>query len=481
MPRNSTTCHGDRRRAWSGRVRSEPTSPGADPSSVEIAESSVIGARSMSITAPPARTGGPRAARRAHRRQPAAPPWSSTTASGWSRRASRPRSETRSRPSSAACAARVEQRPVAEVRGERRRGPRPGRAASRPAPRPPRGRPRRRPRSLPCVSAQVTDCSSRSTPLSGCARLGRNRSARSTSSSSAASSTATWRAFSRLARTAASTARTAAASIGSTGTIVNRRASADSGSMQLLVLLGRRRADDRDVAPGERRLEALGDVVDGGQREDVHLVEEHDDRRVTRLLEQVLDHARVRRGRRGEPQQRHVVDPGVAQRLGHLALRDPDREPLDDRRLARPGGADQRRVALRPPEQHADERPDLALAPDDGAQPPVPGQPDEVAAEPVEGRGRGRPLRPGDGDRLGVRARRRSSGPRRWRRRSPRTAGRAPCPGTGGSGSAPRRTGAGRRARRRSRSRRSSSRGGRGARRRPGGSPRDPAPRRRSA
>ena len=367
MPRNSTTCHGERRSAWSGSVRSEPTRPGAEPRRLEIAESSVIGARSMSITAPSRPNS--RAASRPARASadPAEAPRRSTTPSGWSRRASRPRSETRSRPRSAAWAAGSSRerarssvsRPASAAVGSNGI-PTSAATASR--------APATSTDDRPWVIAQVTDCSTRSTPLSGCARLGRNRSARSTSSSSAASSMVTWRAFSRLD---ADGDEHLADGRGVHRLDRDDREPARQRAQrldELLVLLGGRRADDRDVAAGQRWLEALRDVVDGGQREDVHLVEEHDDRRVARLLEQVLDDAGARLGRGREPEQRDVVDARVAERLGHLAAGDADRQPLDDRRLPRPGRADERRVALRPPEQHADQRADLAFAPDDGAE-----------------------------------------------------------------------------------------------------------------
>jgi hypothetical protein len=51
IPRNRTTDHGVRRSSWSGSGRSDPIRPGAEPSSVEIDESSVRPDRSRSMIA----------------------------------------------------------------------------------------------------------------------------------------------------------------------------------------------------------------------------------------------------------------------------------------------------------------------------------------------------------------------------------------------------------------------------------------------
>ena len=124
------------------------------------------------------------------------------------------------------------------------------------------------------------------------------------------------------------------------------------------------------------------------------LVEEDDDRRVADLDEEVAEELGLRLDRRGERQQRHVEDPDLAELLRDRPGGDPQREALDDRRLAGAGRAEQERVALRAPQQHLDDRVELALATDDRAQLPLPGEPDEVAPEPGERRRRGRPGRP---------------------------------------------------------------------------------------
>ena len=211
------------------------------------------------------RSSAPRRARRpssrasrssASRRLRAAASHSRITASGLSPRLSRPRSETPSRASSA-------DRAAAGSRPESAARPRAPRAStSGPAARPMscsiavRGpssavRPSHR-RATACA----IDCSMTSTPLSGKERFGRNWSASATTSSSAASSIVTWR--DRAGCRGRRAGRPSPwASIG-----VDRdlREPADEGRVGLeagLVLLERRRADARDLAAGERRLQRL--------------------------------------------------------------------------------------------------------------------------------------------------------------------------------------------------------------------------------
>ena len=90
------------------------------------------------------------------------------------------------------------------------------------------------------------------------------------------------------------------------------------------------------------------------------------------------------------------------QRLGHVVRDDLLREPLDDRRLADPGLADEHGVVLRAPGEHLQDALHLALASDHGVELVLPGELGQVAAELVE-----------DG-----RAARVLLGPRRTRRRA---------------------------------------------------------------
>ncbi len=124
------------------------------------------------------------------------------------------------------------------------------------------------------------------------------------------------------------------------------------------------------------------------------LVEEDDDRWVADLDEEVAEELGLRLDCRGERQQRHIEHPDLAELLRDRPGGDPQREALDDRRLAGAGRAQQEGVALRAPQQHLDDRVELALATDDRAQLPRPGESDEIAPEPGERRRRGRPGRP---------------------------------------------------------------------------------------
>src|SRR5262245_2497421 len=90
---------------------------------------------------------------------------------------------------------------------------------------------------------------------------------------------------------------------------------------------------------------------------------------------------------RGERQQRHVEDPDVAELGRDVSGRDPDRQALDDRRLARARGTEQERIALRLPQEDLDDRVELALPADDRPELAVAGQRDEVATEALERRG----------------------------------------------------------------------------------------------
>ena len=121
----------------------------------------------------------------------------------------------------------------------------------------------------------------------------------------------------------------------------------------------------------------------------------------------------------GEPQQRDVVDPGVAERFRDLALGDPDRESLDDRGLAQPAGPMSaglrfvRRSSTPMSASISRSRPTMEPAGRRGQarRDRGPAGPAWGWRRPASTRRRSRPRRP---------ARRRSSGPPRWPRRSPR-------------------------------------------------------------
>ncbi len=162
----------------------------------------------------------------------------------------------------------------------------------------------------------------------------------------------------------------------------------------LLVLAERRRAHAAQVAPREGGLEQVGRVHRplGGARADerVHLVDEEHDPSVGGLdllqdrLEPVLELAPVLRARDQCP---HVErqDRLVLQGLGHVAVGDAPREPLDDRRLADPGLADEDRVVLGAPRQDLDDPPDLVVAADHGVELPLARERGQVARELLEG------------------------------------------------------------------------------------------------
>jgi hypothetical protein len=142
----------------------------------------------------------------------------------------------------------------------------------------------------------------------------------------------------------------------------------------LAVLVERRRADAMQLAARERGLQHVAGVdrALGLARADhrVQLVDE-DDRAalvgrdvLEHGLEALLELAAVLRARE---QRRHVERQHalVLERLGHLAVDDALREPLDDRGLAHARLADQHRVVLGAPLQDLDRAADLVVAADD--------------------------------------------------------------------------------------------------------------------
>ncbi len=158
----------------------------------------------------------------------------------------------------------------------------------------------------------------------------------------------------------------------------------------LAVLVERGRPDTAQLAAGEHRLQQVGRVhrALGGARADdrVQLVDEQDDLTLGLLdllqhgLEALLELAPVLgAGDQGADVERD--HPAVAQRLGHVAVDDPLGEPLDDRRLAHAGLADQYRVVLRPARQHLDHPANLLVAADHRVELVGPGVGGQVAPE----------------------------------------------------------------------------------------------------
>ena len=160
----------------------------------------------------------------------------------------------------------------------------------------------------------------------------------------------------------------------------------------LAVLVERRRADRLQLAAGERRLEDRGRVDRAlgraGADEIVELVDEQDDVAALgdllhHLLEALLELAAVLRAG-DERRQVERVDLLALQQLGHVGVRDPLREALDDGGLADARLADQDRVVLRAAREDLHDPLDLGLAADDGVELALGGELREVAAELVE-------------------------------------------------------------------------------------------------
>ena len=141
----------------------------------------------------------------------------------------------------------------------------------------------------------------------------------------------------------------------------------------LAVLVERGGADRAQLAAGQHRLQQVGGVdrAFGGAGADdrVQLVEEEDDLALGLLhlgehrFQPLLELAPVF----GAGQQRADVERDhapVAQALGHVAVDDPLRQPLDDRGLADAGVADQHRVVLGAAGEDLDHAADLLVAPD---------------------------------------------------------------------------------------------------------------------
>ena len=142
----------------------------------------------------------------------------------------------------------------------------------------------------------------------------------------------------------------------------------------LAVLIKRRRAHAMQLAPCQGGLEQVG-RVHGAIRlarahKRMHLVDEQDD--LARGsgdfgqdgLEPLLEFAAVLRpgDQRPHVEREQLL---VTQALGHVAINDPQRQPLGDRGLAHAGFADQHRVVLGTPAQNLHGAPDLLVPTDD--------------------------------------------------------------------------------------------------------------------
>jgi hypothetical protein len=126
----------------------------------------------------------------------------------------------------------------------------------------------------------------------------------------------------------------------------------------------------------------------------VQLVDEQHDAavRVRHLLERGLEallELAAELGARDHPGEVERHEPAVLERLGDVALGDPEREALGDGGLADAGLADQDGVVLAAPGEDLDRLLDLGGTPDDRVDAALARVDREVAAERVERRGGG--------------------------------------------------------------------------------------------
>src|SRR5437762_1159754 len=156
----------------------------------------------------------------------------------------------------------------------------------------------------------------------------------------------------------------------------------------LAVFVQRGGADAVQLAAREHGLQQVGGVhrALGGARADhgVQLVDEKDDvaARGLDLLQDGLQTLLELAAELGAGDQRaHVEcdDPLLLEPFGHVALDDPLREALDDRRLADARLADQHGVVLGAAGEDLDHAPDLVVPPDDRVELPLRGELGEIA------------------------------------------------------------------------------------------------------
>ena len=141
----------------------------------------------------------------------------------------------------------------------------------------------------------------------------------------------------------------------------------------LAIFVERGGADAMKLAAGERGLQQVrgvhGAVALAGADQRMHLVDEQDDLAVRGLdlrehgLQPLLELAAIfgAGDQRAEIERQNLL---VLQALGHVAVDDAVRQPLDDRRLADARLADQHGVVLGAAGQHLDGAPDLLVAAD---------------------------------------------------------------------------------------------------------------------
>ena len=178
--------------------------------------------------------------------------------------------------------------------------------------------------------------------------------------------------------------------------------------LEVFLVLGPGRCGDRaQLAPGQGRLEQVGGIALAGRAAGpdhrMGLVDEQDDRDGGRLdlgnhvLEPVLE-LPLDASAGLEQAEVERAEHDVLEHLGHVALSDPQRQALDDGRLADARLAGEDRVVLPASDQDIQHLADLGLAADHGVELAPPGPLGEVDRVLVQGR------RPGHGGRANGRA-----------------------------------------------------------------------------
>jgi len=161
----------------------------------------------------------------------------------------------------------------------------------------------------------------------------------------------------------------------------------------LAIFIERRGADAVQLAPRQRGFQQIGRIhrplalARPDQR--VHLVDEQYNLPIGLL--DLVEHAfqpflELAAIFRPGDQRAHVERQqfAILQPVGHVAIGNPQRQPLGDRGLADPGFADQHRVVLGPPRQHLDRPANFFVAPDYRVQLAVPRGLREVAREALQ-------------------------------------------------------------------------------------------------
>ena len=142
----------------------------------------------------------------------------------------------------------------------------------------------------------------------------------------------------------------------------------------LAIFVERGRADAMQFAARQRGLQEVRSVHRAvglaGPDERMHFVDEQDDAArgrgdlVQHALEALLELAAIFRAgdERAHVEREQLL---VADRFRHVAIDDAQSQPLDDRRLADAGLADQHRIVLGAPRQHLNGAADLLVAAND--------------------------------------------------------------------------------------------------------------------